>query len=780
MIPRLERMSVRGKIRISNLATGVLTLLLASLALVGWQWLDTRERMQRYLKTGAEIVADNCAAALLFDDPEGARKVLASLKAQPHLLGAALFRSDGRVFADYGASEARGVPSVDTPAEGFSREGGVLLLIQAVRDGTNRIGHVRLRYDVGALEREILRPQAAIVGAIFLAALLLSVLLSERLQRLIVRPVAHLTGIAQAVAERQDYSVRASEFGGDDLGTLARAFNRMLERIHDQDRALRESEERFRSLFENATIGIYRTAPDHRLLMANPALMRMMRYPSIEVVNAMGGVASGFEVPADAARFREGMERDGQVLGYEARWRRWDGTIIEVRESARAFRDGEGRIAYYEGAVEDVTDRKLAEAKLARSFDELEEKVRERTRELSTAKAAAEAASAAKSRFLAMMSHEIRTPLNGVTGVLHLLGREAVTERQQRWIRMAMESGNTLLRVINDVLDFSKVEAGKLEIRRAAFELRRVVRRAAAPHAHAATEAGLSWNEEFVGDLPRWVVGDADRTAQVIGNLLGNAVKFTTSGAVRLRVVRLSATGSGGGDWLRFEVIDSGIGIPRESMSRLFLPFSQIDDSASRRFGGTGLGLGICRQLVELMGGRIGVESESGKGSTFWFELPFDPAELPATAEGGGGESVAPLPGGARVLLVEDNEINQEIAQAMICSYGCECDCVGNGEEAIRAVADGVYDLVLMDCMMPGTDGYEAARRVRRWEAQRRESGLGRRVPIVAVTANAMKGDRERCIAAGMDDYITKPLEPTEVLRVLEHWISVSRNRGVS
>ena len=229
---------------------------------------------------------------------------------------------------------------------------------------------------------------------------------------------------------------------------------------------------------------------------------------------------------------------------------------------------------------------------------------------------------------------------------------------------------------------------------------------------------------------------------------------------------------------MRFEVIDTGIGIPKEHQGRLFQPFAQVDDSNSRPFGGTGLGLGICRQLVELMGGRIGMISEAGCGSTFWFELPFDLAEPSRADDGEGDVPLAGRTGGGLVLIADDNEINQEIAREMIQSLGYSCEMVLEGRSAVRAVTEGAYDLVMMDCMMPGIDGYEATRAIRRAEGLYREAGVIRRVPIVAMTANAMKGDRDTCLAAGMDDYVTKPLDPDEIARVLKQWVSPQARRA--
>jgi signal transduction histidine kinase/CheY-like chemotaxis protein len=432
--------------------------------------------------------------------------------------------------------------------------------------------------------------------------------------------------------------------------------------------------------------------------------------------------------------------------------------------------------------TDEMSERKRAQEQLARARDELEVRVHERTQQLERAKVAAEAASEAKSRFLAMMSHEIRTPLNGVTGMLHLLLRDRLTAQQQRWIDMAQNSAETLLCVINDILDFSKVEAGKLDLHLVPTDLHETVHQIATNFAERAGIKGLAWNLFIDPAVPRLVQTDADRLAQVLGNLLGNAVKFTDAGSVSLRVTRLVEDGTVAS--VRFAVIDTGMGVAPEQRDRLFKPFSQVDNSNTRRHGGTGLGLGISKQLVELLGGKIGVQSEAGKGSTFWFELPLQqttvaPAPMVASATVAtdvpsvGATGRLPEACNQRVLLVEDNEINQELAREMIRMAGCECECVPNGHEAVRAAASGRYALVFMDCMMPGMDGYGATRAIRAEEARQATPGAtARRLPIIAMTANAMEGDREECLAAGMDDYLSKPLDPDQVARMLERWLA--------
>ncbi len=476
------------------------------------------------------------------------------------------------------------------------------------------------------------------------------------------------------------------------------------------------------------------------------------------------------------------LRNDRDAFEIEFRMQHASGHYRWIHSRGRVVqRDAQGQALRMVGIHSDITEQRLASERLAGARDELELRVQERTTQLTEAKLAAEAASQAKSRFLAMMSHEIRTPLNGVTGMLHLLQRDRLTAQQHHWIELASTSASTLLRVINDVLDFSKIEAGKLELRIADTDLHTTIQQTAITFAERAITRGLGWSVLIDPLVPRAVVADADRLAQVLGNLLGNAIKFTDTGNVRLYVNR--AGEAAGTVRVRFQITDTGPGIAPDQHRHLFQPFSQLDNSTTRRHGGTGLGLGICKQLVELMDGRIGVESTPGKGSTFWFELPLTRTTPPtphALADHGttaGPDlptlaSPAPRRTPGRVLLAEDNEINQELAREMILHAGCTCDCVPNGAEAVRAAFTGHYDLLFMDCMMPEMDGYTATRTLRREEARRANAGKGvRRLTIIAMTANAMEGDREACLAAGMDDYLSKPLDPGLVGQTIARWL---------
>ncbi|HVZ64244.1 MAG TPA: response regulator [Opitutaceae bacterium] len=646
------------------------------------------------------------------------------------------------------------------------------------------------------------------------------------------------------------------------------------------------SVERFASIVENAVEGIFQSTPDGHYLLVNPALAKLYGYDSpAELMANVQDISRTIYVDAGVRdEFKRLMAEKGEVRGLEYRVRRKDGGIIWISEHARAVRGEDGGVRYYEGFIQDVTRRRLAEE------------------ELRSAKEAAEAASRAKSQFLAVMSHEIRTPMNGVIGMASLLLDSPLTPEQHDYVETIRHSGDTLLTLINDILDFSKIESGRLELEHEEFSLRECLEGALDLLAPRAAEKQIDLLYEISESAPAMVRGDTTRLRQILVNLLSNALKFTEHGEVvlTLRAEPVPAA-PGGGERIRLHIAvrDTGIGIPAEAMGRLFQSFSQVDASTTRRYGGTGLGLVISQRLAEQMGGGMSVESEPGRGSTFRFNVvveatpnkpvPYhvspravlggkhlllvddNPTNLriltkfaqnweivPHTAASG-AEALALLEAGAhfdfaildmqmpamdgamlareirlrhtaeelplvlltslgqreiagdrnlfaaslikpakpgqlldalvrvlthghgtmnrarhstppmkdqtihreRVLLAEDNSVNQKVALRMLERLNYRADLAANGREVLEAVARQSYDIIIMDVHMPEMDGLEATRRLRA------EPPRGRRPWIVALTANAMQGDRELCLAAGMDDYVSKPIKTPELAAAL-------------
>jgi signal transduction histidine kinase len=388
--------------------------------------------------------------------------------------------------------------------------------------------------------------------------------------------------------------------------------------------------------------------------------------------------------------------------------------------------------------------------------------------ELALAKAAADSANVAKSRFLATMSHEIRTPLNGVLGMAELLlAKDLEDEVRQDYARTILSSGNTLLTLINDILDLSKVEAGKMELSFSLFAPGILLKETVALFAEMAGRKGLTLEAAWAGPAQQGYLGDPMRVRQMLSNLVNNAIKFTDHGGIRIEAAELERDGAAA--LLQFSVSDTGIGIKEEMRPQLFQPFLQLDSSTTRPYAGTGLGLSIVRSLARLMGGDVGIEAVEPTGSRFWFRIRCQAAREPVRPlDRRGPAGAGTPPARRRILLVEDNPTNRKVIEALLAKCGYEVRSVENGLLATESVTRGEpADLILMDCQMPVMSGFEATERIRAWEG---EQGLAR-LPIVALTAGAFEGDREHCLRAGMDDFVTKPVDFVQLPEVIGKWL---------
>jgi PAS domain S-box-containing protein len=515
------------------------------------------------------------------------------------------------------------------------------------------------------------------------------------------------------------------------------------------EKALRLSEQEFRALFDNVSDAVFIIDTECRFLEVNRVACERLGYSRDELVRMSIRDIDGSDYAELTPDALARLMAPGQALLETVHLRR-DGSRFPVEINARMFE--------YRGApallsvARDISERKKAEAEASRRGAELER-----------ARAEAERASRAKSEFLAHMSHEIRTPLNGILGMTNLLLETPLASEQREFGETVRTSGYALLSLVNDLLDISRIEAGRLEIEPACFDLAACLESTGELMAPQARAKGL----RFIFDAEmvcRGVMGDAGRIRQIVLNLLGNAIKFTEEGHVTLRV-RGGEPYNGRAEF-RIEVEDTGPGIPPDKVPLLFNNFTQLDSSLVRKHEGAGLGLAISRRLAELMGGSLTLTSRSGRGSTFLLTLPlntFDDSDLsPAPPM----QRVPAASDGRirRVLLVEDNAVNQRLGVRVLDKLGYSVDVAGNGLEAIEMALGGHYDLILMDCRMPEMDGYAATREIRRREE------AGARVPIIALTAHAVNGAREECIGAGMDDFITKPLLVGDLEKVLSRW----------
>jgi two-component system sensor histidine kinase/response regulator len=919
--------SIERKLTLVMLTTSLLGLSVACLGFEIYERASYRESITSELTALADTLGANTTASLAFNDHQSAVDILNALHAEQHVVEACLYDKHGKFFADY-----KREPGIDHCSELSANAGAKfasesVTLSQPISLGGEMAGSIVLTSDLDALHAKIRRYTEIAVLVIFLSVLA-TLLVSPRLIRLITNPIRQLAKIAGRVSAKEDYTLRAVAGGADEVGMLVTAFNKMLDRIQERDAALQNSNNQLEFRVEERTRELQGEVDDRMLAEETLSKERGMLRALIDnvpdfmyvkdaasrfvVANASLARSMGVKSPADLLQktdfdfypkevAKSFYEDEQKVLGSrEAMFNREEeaidsqGNKMWLLTTKVPLFDKSGQVTGLAGVGRDITERQKVE------------------REMQRAKEAAETASRAKSEFLANMSHEIRTPLNGVMGMTDLALDTQLTAEQRDYLETVKTSSDSLLTVINDILDFSKIEAGKIDLEKVDFNLRDSLESTLKTVALRADEKGLELLCEVAPEVPETVCGDSTRLRQVVINLVGNAIKFTEQGEVAVRVQIESRNGTD--CVLRFTVSDTGIGIPEDKRELIFAPFCQADTSTTRKYGGTGLGLTISTRLVEMMGGKLWVESEEGRGSQFHFTALLGTADSKDTkigaiappeilrgvkvllvddnrtnrrilegmlghwemkttsVEDGQGaleqlsaardarepygliltdmhmpkmdgftliekirhrpelatatimmltsaghrgdaarclelgvaayllkpirqselrEAIARVLGAhphegtislitrfslhdardpsafLRVLLAEDNAVNQRLAVRLLEKRGHRVAVAGNGREALDALEKEKFDLVFMDVQMPELDGLEATAIIRE-----REKSSGRHQPIIALTAHAMKGDREKCLAAGMDGYLTKPIRPQELEEILEEYVA--------
>ena len=733
---------------------GVASIEAVLLAALVWHSIEiltgsVEEGLTKRAVTTSQLFADAAKDATISSDLATLEALVTELIRSADLRYVRVIGAGDTVLAQAGASNNAPFQA-DTSYR--SVDDGVYDVMAEIAESGTQFGKVEIGFSIAPLTATVETARRNMI-TIALVEMILVALFSFVLGIYLTRQLRQLATASDKVAAG-DFGYQLEVTGKDELAETASAFNIMSRRVSDLYEQVAENERRSRTIVNASLDAIIGIDQHGRIVEFNPAAEAMFGYSREEVI---GATLANLIIPE---HMREAHNKGlahylatgkGPVIGerLELPALRSNGDEFPAEVSIQAETGAEGPI--YISYIRDVTEQKQAE------------------RDLREAKENAETASAVKSEFLAMMSHEIRTPINGVIGTLNLLEDTSLDDQQKELAQTGRRSGEALLGIINDILDFSKMEAGKFSFDIAPFRIADIVETVEVVVSPRADAKGIQIASAVADAVPEYLLGDEGRVRQVLLNLVGNAVKFTDQGSVTTRVSLDSEDSSQA--TVRFDVVDTGIGISTEHQDDLFQEFTTLTPSYTQKFGGTGLGLAISKTLVDNMKGEIGFESQVGTGSRFWFTIPFGkPSEhtIEAVAtEARVNETISNVAMSGSILLAEDNPANQLVTRGMLEKAGLSVDVVGNGLEAMAAIKQRPYHLILMDIGMPELDGVGAMQQIRKLPSDRAQT------PIIAMTAHVMKGDRSKLLAQGMDDYLPKPTSRERLLTCIANWLDV-------